>query len=192
MNATRAAPTTAASAARRADALNAARARATERRVAAQHREVGMDHGVAERARGRVRVRPARCAGLLLAFALAGCCCFAQDPPPTPLNVPVASDHQRLTVVVETEPGGFRHGFNRFSVRVINLDASAGVLTGLTATMPAHGHTTGAPGVFDRGDGRFEVVGLDIDMAGTWQLDLSLSRTGATEDDRATVWAVID
>lgn len=139
------------------------------------------------RRRARARVP------LAFALALAACGCAGDPPPPTTaLNAPVASDHARLTVVIEVGPAGFHRGANEFAVRVQNPDGSPGVLTHVTAIMPTHGHTANAPVLADQGGGRFGVSALDLTMPGEWQFDLAVSHSGARDDDQLTAWIEVD
>jgi hypothetical protein len=127
---------------------------------------------------------------LCAAFALAGC--VGGGPELTPLNAPVASDHARFQVTVQVPAGALQRGANDFVVVVQNADRSPGVLTHLTAVMPAHGHTAPAPAITAAGDGRFAVHALEITMPGDWQLTLTVSRTGATDDDTASVLTAVE
>jgi hypothetical protein len=128
-----------------------------------------------------------------IAVLVAACsACVGPPPMTTPLNVPIASDHDRFTVTLTTMDGTLHRGSNTFAVRVVASDGTPAQLVQVTAVMPAHGHGTDVPLIEAAPDGTFRVLYLDFTMPGEWLLTLSLSRTGATADDRATVWAEIE
>lgn len=127
------------------------------------------------------------CSITALVLGLLGC--VGNAPMETALDQPVPSDHGRFSVTVTVPTHSLQRGANQFVVQVRNQDETPGTLTHVTAIMPAHGHTANLPTITEQGTGRFDVRDLDLVMPGQWQVTLTLSRTGATDDDQATVWA---
>lgn len=75
-----------------------------------------------------------------------------------------------LTLEILAAPGHDHHGMDRITGATLTLDA----------TMPDHGHGTTPVTVTETGDAVYTASGLDLMMAGTWELAFDID--AATPD----------
>ncbi|HEY3253473.1 MAG TPA: hypothetical protein VGJ91_05975 [Polyangiaceae bacterium] len=91
------------------------------------------------------------------------------------------SSHGLVEATVALESPEIARGPNDFSIGLRPLKGTAlPVLTGVEATMAAHGHRASAPTI-EGDDGTYRVVGLDLFMSGRWQVSLGVELEASSD-----------
>jgi hypothetical protein len=128
----------------------------------------------------------ARCVlGLLALVALSGCVSAPSDA--QSLNggneLIQSSESGLVKATVTLEAAMLERGQNSFLVQLspaADAAADAPMLTGVVATMPAHGHSVSATSIAPEG-AAYRIGDLNLFMSGLWQVDLTVS-VGAQSD----------
>ena len=127
---------------------------------------------------------------VLVALALVAACARApsESPPASrAASTEVRSNGDGYVVRYEPTPDPIPRG-ELFSLDVTVFDANdmaspaKGVFLAVDARMPEHQHGMNVePRVTPTGDGHFTVTGMELHMAGRWELTFDVTRDGLTE-----------
>jgi hypothetical protein len=127
---------------------------------------------------------------LLLAFVVLAAGCVDAPPATSPFGTAIASVQQGFQLTVDPPVGGIQRGVNALTVHVADAQGTPAVLTHVLATMPVHGHSATPSAIAPREAGTYEVEGLDLMMAGDWQIRFSIAPTGESENGDEAIFDV--
>jgi hypothetical protein len=91
------------------------------------------------------------------------------------------SQHGLIEATVAANSAEIRRGPNDFSITLQAVDGSSvPVLTGMEASMAAHGHHVSASSIVSDGQ-TWKAVDLDLFMSGRWQITLGLELEASSD-----------